>query len=158
MLVTLTSCLPVVATMLSRVHSLDSPILRKLKWLGIFENERVGLKNATPAEILQHILERKWRLREDDHDMIVMLNKFQYEELNGAVIVCSLLVLCCVVCVCVCVCFCVLFCVTAFAIVFCFLFFFSQSHSGLLPLFSLSLSLSLLNSLELSLSLSLELS
>eukprot|EP00013_Stygamoeba_regulata_P028934 CAMPEP_0177650314 /NCGR_PEP_ID=MMETSP0447-20121125/11875_1 /TAXON_ID=0 /ORGANISM="Stygamoeba regulata, Strain BSH-02190019" /LENGTH=595 /DNA_ID=CAMNT_0019153173 /DNA_START=17 /DNA_END=1804 /DNA_ORIENTATION=- len=66
--------------------SLDSPILRKLKWLGIFENERIGLKNATPAEILQHILERKWSLREDDHDMIVMLNKFQYEELNGSVV------------------------------------------------------------------------
>jgi hypothetical protein len=33
--------------------------MRKLKWLGIFENRPIGLKNATPAEILQSLLEEK---------------------------------------------------------------------------------------------------
>lgn len=60
----------------------DSELMDKLKWLGIFENTKVGLKNATPAQILQSILEKKWSLDEGDRDMIVMWHKFNY-ELNG---------------------------------------------------------------------------
>jgi len=60
----------------------DSDIMAKLKWLGIFEDEVVGLKNATPAQVLQHILMKKWTLKPDDKDMIVMVHKFGY-ELNG---------------------------------------------------------------------------
>ncbi|MGB7786313.1 MAG: saccharopine dehydrogenase C-terminal domain-containing protein, partial [Salinimicrobium sp.] len=44
--------------------------------------KRIGLKNATPAEILQKILMEKWALAPDDKDMIVMYHKFGY-ELNG---------------------------------------------------------------------------
>ena len=51
-------------------------------WLGIFSDKIVGLKDATPAQILQKILEDKWTLAEDDKDMIVMWHKFIY-ELNG---------------------------------------------------------------------------
>ena len=60
----------------------DSELMEKLKWLGIFDNTIIGLKNATPAQILQHILEKKWSLDEGDKDMIVMWHKFDY-ELNG---------------------------------------------------------------------------
>jgi len=60
----------------------DSELMDKLKWLGIFDNTKVGLKNATPAQILQSILEKKWSLDEGDKDMIVMWHKFDY-ELNG---------------------------------------------------------------------------
>lgn len=60
----------------------DSPILHKLEWLGLFDDTKIGLKNATPAQILQHILEQKWQLDADDKDMIVMWHKFGY-ELNG---------------------------------------------------------------------------
>jgi len=42
----------------------------------------VGLKNATPAQILQKILEDNWSLSEEDKDMIVMHHKFGY-TLNG---------------------------------------------------------------------------
>jgi saccharopine dehydrogenase-like NADP-dependent oxidoreductase len=56
----------------------DSDILEKLKWLGIFDNTKIGLKNATPAQILQHILEKKWSLEPEDKDMVVMWNKFVY--------------------------------------------------------------------------------
>ncbi|MBX2842542.1 MAG: saccharopine dehydrogenase NADP-binding domain-containing protein [Flammeovirgaceae bacterium] len=58
----------------------DSPIIEKLEWLGIFENTKVGLKNATPAQILQHILEKKWTLESEDKDMIVMWHQFIYEK------------------------------------------------------------------------------
>lgn len=60
----------------------DSPIMDKISWLGLFENTPVGLKDASPAKILQHILEKKWQMEEDDLDMIVMYHLFGY-ELNG---------------------------------------------------------------------------
>ncbi|MFN8578104.1 MAG: saccharopine dehydrogenase family protein [Candidatus Sericytochromatia bacterium] len=56
----------------------DSDLMEKLEWLDLFKNIRVGLKNATPAQILQHILERKWTLEPSDKDMVVMWHKFDY--------------------------------------------------------------------------------
>lgn len=60
----------------------DDYIWDKLEWLGIFSNEKVGLKNATPAQILQKILEGKWSLEKDDKDMIVMWHKFTFKLNN----------------------------------------------------------------------------
>ena len=60
----------------------DVELFEKFVWLGIFENTKVGIKNATPAQILQHILEKKWTLDKEDKDMIVMWHRFLY-ELNG---------------------------------------------------------------------------
>jgi len=57
----------------------DSSVMYKLRWLGIFKKEIIGLKNATPAKILQQILEKKWIFEEHDKDMIVMQHKFEYE-------------------------------------------------------------------------------
>lgn len=57
----------------------DSGIMYKLRWLDIFKNEKIGLKNATPAQILQYILEQKWILNPQDKDMIAMQHKFDYE-------------------------------------------------------------------------------
>ena len=57
----------------------DVDIMEKLEWLDIFKEIKVELKRATPAEILQMILERKWTLNEDERDMIVMWHKFIYE-------------------------------------------------------------------------------
>ncbi|MDR6299461.1 saccharopine dehydrogenase family protein [Mesonia maritima] len=68
-------------------HSLkidqDDLMWNKLEELDIFNpNKKIGLKNATPAQALQKILEEKWTLAPDDKDMIVMYHKFGY-ELNG---------------------------------------------------------------------------
>ncbi len=60
----------------------DSMIMYKLRWLGIFEDTAIGLKYATPAQILQHILLQKWVLDEDDKDMIVMQHRF-VATING---------------------------------------------------------------------------
>ena len=61
----------------------DDLMWDKLLELDIFNNEKkIGLKNATPAQALQKILEDKWTLKPDDKDMIVMYHKFGY-ELNG---------------------------------------------------------------------------
>ena len=58
----------------------DDIMWDKLLELDLFNsNKKVGLKNATPAEILQKILMDKWTLSENDKDMIVMYHKFGYE-------------------------------------------------------------------------------
>ena len=58
----------------------DSEIVHMLEWLGIFSDEKVGIRNATPAQILQNILSKKWKLQPDDKDMIVMWHKISYVE------------------------------------------------------------------------------
>ncbi|MEN8123643.1 MAG: saccharopine dehydrogenase C-terminal domain-containing protein [Bacteroidota bacterium] len=61
----------------------DDIIWDKLLDVNLFSDEKkVGIKNATPAQILQKILMDSWTLEEDDKDMIVMYHKFGY-ELNG---------------------------------------------------------------------------
>jgi saccharopine dehydrogenase-like NADP-dependent oxidoreductase len=61
----------------------DDLMWDKLIELDIFNNnKKIGLKNASPAQALQKILEDKWTLKPDDKDMIVMYHKFGY-ELNG---------------------------------------------------------------------------
>ncbi|NNC83581.1 MAG: saccharopine dehydrogenase [Flavobacteriales bacterium] len=57
-------------------------IMKKLEWLGIFEQRQIGLKKASPAQILQQLLEEKWKLRPEDKDMIAMYHYFEY-VLNG---------------------------------------------------------------------------
>jgi saccharopine dehydrogenase-like NADP-dependent oxidoreductase len=57
----------------------DEDIQLKLNWLGIFEDKAIGLESGTPAQILQHLLEKKWALDKDDIDMIVMQHKIVYE-------------------------------------------------------------------------------
>lgn len=60
----------------------DDRLMEKLAWLGLFERTVIGLKNATPAQILQHILEQKWSMKPNDKDMIVMWHKIGFLK-NG---------------------------------------------------------------------------
>lgn len=61
----------------------DDIIWDKLVELDLFRSDKiVGIKNATPAQILEKILAEKWTLQPQDKDMIVMYHKFGY-ELNG---------------------------------------------------------------------------
>lgn len=60
----------------------NDEIMQKLEWLGIFEDKKIGLKEGTPAQVLQFILEKKWKLDPDDKDMIVMQHNFVYEINN----------------------------------------------------------------------------
>lgn len=58
----------------------DDIVWDKLEELDIFNpTKMVGLKKATPAEILQKILMDNWTLSRDEKDMIVMYHKFGYE-------------------------------------------------------------------------------
>jgi len=61
---------------------LESEIMYKIRWTGIFEDKKIGLKAASPAKILQHLLEQKWAMEPDDKDMIVMQHQFVYTKNN----------------------------------------------------------------------------
>lgn len=61
----------------------DDLIWEKLVELNLFDaTKNIFLKNATPAQMLQKILEDSWTLQKGEKDMIVMYHKFGY-ELNG---------------------------------------------------------------------------
>ncbi len=58
----------------------DDIMWDKFVELDIFNpNKKVGLKNATPAQILQKILMDSWTLKKNDKDMIVMHHIFGYQ-------------------------------------------------------------------------------
>ena len=65
---------------LSRYLQIDpnGEIMQKLAWLGLFERRKAGIQDATPARILQHLLEEKLALETGDRDMIVMQHMFEY--------------------------------------------------------------------------------
>ncbi|PZX94996.1 saccharopine dehydrogenase [Flavobacterium aquariorum] len=61
----------------------DDIMWDKLLELDLFNrNKKVGLKDATPAQILEKILTDSWTLQPNDKDMIVMYHKFGY-VING---------------------------------------------------------------------------
>lgn len=61
---------------------MDAEVIAKLDYLELFSNKRIKLKEGSPAELLQNLLEEKWLLKAGDKDMIVMQHQFEY-ELNG---------------------------------------------------------------------------
>ena len=61
---------------------MNGPEMNRLRWSGFFSEEKIGMNEGTPAEILEHILKKKWTLEPDETDMIVMWHKFNFIE-NG---------------------------------------------------------------------------
>jgi saccharopine dehydrogenase-like NADP-dependent oxidoreductase len=61
---------------------LNAPEFDKLAWLGLFDDEPIGMSRGTPAQVLQKKLEQKWAMDPADQDMIAMLHKTEY-ELDG---------------------------------------------------------------------------
>jgi saccharopine dehydrogenase (NAD+, L-glutamate forming) len=62
--------------------SQDSDLMEKFEWLGLFTDESVGLNEGTPAQVLQHILMKKWTMTDADTDMLAMIHRIEY-ELDG---------------------------------------------------------------------------
>ena len=69
----------------------NSSVMKKLDWLGIFKNQKIGRLtlvpsaheeggNASPAEILLDLLMKKWSLKPKDKDMVVMQHLFEYKD------------------------------------------------------------------------------
>lgn len=62
---------------------MDDAVMEKLEYLELFSNKPIRMKEGSPAELLQQLLEEKWLLKPGDKDMIVMQHQFEY-LLNGA--------------------------------------------------------------------------
>lgn len=60
----------------------DDSIMDKFRFLDLFSDKKVGIKEGSPALILQKILEEKWTLTPEDKDLLVMQHQFVY-ELDG---------------------------------------------------------------------------
>ncbi len=60
-------------------EKIDSDVMNKLEWLGLFRKKRINMKQATPALILEHLLLDKWKLSPKDKDMIIMQHEIEYE-------------------------------------------------------------------------------
>lgn len=54
--------------------------MKRLRWSGLFEDEKIGIEKGTPAQVLEHILNKKWRLSPGDKDLIVMWHRFRYKQ------------------------------------------------------------------------------
>lgn len=56
--------------------------IKRLTWSGFFTEEKIELAKGSPAQLVEHILNKKWKLKPEDKDMIVMWHRFKY-ILNG---------------------------------------------------------------------------
>lgn len=63
---------------LKQQHNISDAVYSKLEWLEIFSDKPINLDQASPAQILQKLLEAKWTLDSCDKDMIVMQHQFIY--------------------------------------------------------------------------------
>ena len=53
----------------------------KLNEIDLFsKTKKIPLKNASPAQILEHILKEAWQLEDNDKDMIVMYHEFKFRD------------------------------------------------------------------------------
>ena len=56
----------------------DTEIETMLDYLELFSNKKINLPEGTPAQLIQALLEEKWKLQPRDKDMIVMQHQFEY--------------------------------------------------------------------------------
>jgi saccharopine dehydrogenase (NADP+, L-glutamate forming) len=62
----------------------EDEALEMLEWLDLFEEIPINFDEASPAEILQFILEHKWKLHPNDKDMIIMQHQVDYTLSDGS--------------------------------------------------------------------------
>lgn len=58
----------------------NSEEMKRFEWSELFSDEAVGLDNGTPAQVLEHILNKKWKLTSGDKDFIVMWHRFKFTQ------------------------------------------------------------------------------
>ncbi len=56
----------------------DQEIENMMDYLELFSDKKIGPAEGTPAQLLQALLEEKWKLKSGDKDMIVMQHQFEY--------------------------------------------------------------------------------
>jgi len=64
------------------LDDIDESDLSKIEWLGFLDEEKTGLADASPAQLMQKKMEERMSLKSGEKDMIVMWHRFNYEQ-NG---------------------------------------------------------------------------
>lgn len=54
-------------------------IMDKLRWLGLFSQEKVGIDGETVAEAMIHLLKSKLRLGDNERDMVLLVHELEVE-------------------------------------------------------------------------------
>lgn len=57
----------------------NDDLSERFEFLELFSDKKITLAEGTPAQLLQALLEEKWKLQETDKDMIVMQHQFEYQ-------------------------------------------------------------------------------
>ena len=69
-------------------HMTDSPIddhiIDQIEWLGLLDEVPIDPAFKSPADVLEDILLKKWKLRAEDKDMIIMQHEIDYTRDNKA--------------------------------------------------------------------------
>ncbi len=58
----------------------DAEAIDMIGWLGFFDNVKIELDYGTPAQLLQNLLEKKWLLKPNDKDLVVMQHQFEIDN------------------------------------------------------------------------------
>jgi len=59
----------------------DEKEMKQMDWLGLFDNRRInGTGMLSSADILQTLLEERWKMKALDKDMVVMQHQIDYER------------------------------------------------------------------------------
>jgi saccharopine dehydrogenase-like NADP-dependent oxidoreductase len=77
----------IISPSLATISAWSKPLLvyvddsnrRMYEQLGLFENTPLTVNKCSSAKILQTLIEKNWKMKESDKDMILMLHEFEYE-------------------------------------------------------------------------------
>lgn len=56
----------------------DPDILEKMEYLGLFSTDKIPFEKSSPANILMDCMLKKWQLKPDDKDLVIMKHEFEY--------------------------------------------------------------------------------
>ncbi len=59
-------------------HSTTSEVSKMINWLDLESTKKLKIESGSPAQLLQSLLEEKWKLKKNDLDRIVMHHDFEY--------------------------------------------------------------------------------
>src|SRR5690606_20504022 len=62
-------------------YGADEKVMKQIEWLGLFDNRKIyENKIYSSADLMQQILEEKWKMKLTDNDMVVMQHQVEYER------------------------------------------------------------------------------
>ncbi len=62
-------------------YAADEKVMRQMEWLGLFDHRKIYENKAySSGDLLQQLLEEKWKMKVVDKDMVVMQHQIEYER------------------------------------------------------------------------------